>query len=149
MANTFNASASSTIKEISIVHNEVTDFVTFLRDTVQPAIGTSYNQVLNIPAKATRLINAKTRFDSLSIPGATVTSILEKLFGYGTWTATHTTDLNSIVTKAGTLRGLIESNVGQFPASYNVDHQLEYVTANAATQTALNNQINDILTHVA
>lgn len=147
MANTFNENARSQQQQVEIYHNEIANFILFLRG-VQADIGTDYKFALQIPARATRLINAKSTFDALSLDSVLVKRLLEKDKGYIDWTPTHTSDVNSIVSKATTLRTLVENNVDRFPASYSASHQLQYVTANAATQTALNNQINSILTHV-
>lgn len=148
MANTINIDAHSQIQEVTVIHNEVSSFARFLRDDVQPNIGSTYNRVLEIPRRVTRLESAKSHFDNLGLAEAVTKAILEKDQGYVDWTATHTADLNSIVSKALTLRTLIENNVAQFPGSYDAAHNLVYVTANQATQDALNGQINDILTHV-
>ena len=148
MANTINIDASSQLREVNIIHNQVSEFCLFLRDVVQPGIGTSYSQVLQIPAKAKRLIDAKTRFDGLGFSGAKTKSALENDLDYSDWTATHTSDMNDIITKAATIQSFIESNVANFPASYNAQHQLQYVTASQQVQDDLNTQINSILTHV-
>lgn len=148
MANTINVDADSQIKDVTWIHGEIAEFVKFLRDSVQPAIGTSYGNAVKIPARAQRLIDAKTLFDSKNHSGAVTKAIMEKDKGYDDWTAMHTTDLNSIITKAAAIRDLIEANIAQFPPSYDASHQMVFVTASAGTQTALNNEINDILTHV-
>lgn len=148
MANTFNADASSQIRSVVLLHREIAEYVGFLRDVVQPAIGTSYNDAVKIPARSQRVIDAKALFDGFGYPGATTKAILEKDMGYSDWTATHTADLNDIVTKAAALRDLVEANIAQFPPSYDGEHKMVFVTANTATQNALNSNINDILTHV-
>jgi len=149
VANTINIDASSQLTEVTLIHSQVADFCRFLRDQVKPAIGTSYKLALNIPAKAQKLINDKAAFDNLSFSGALTKRILEKDLGYTDWTATHTTDLNGIIAKAATIQAFIESEVAKtptsFPASYNANHEIQYITASAQLQTDLTAQIDSII----
>ncbi len=144
---TFNTGASLESRAVNIIHNEVAAFLEFLRLQVKPDVGTKYIYVTQIPPKATRLINAKAVFDAAGLDAALIKRALETEKNYVDWTATHTADLAGVVSQAAVLRTLIENNIDEFPATYDANHQLEYVTASPAIQASLLTEIELVLDH--
>lgn len=145
MANTINADASNQARDVDIFHNQIVAYINFIANDVESKIGTEYSGALEIPARAQRLIAADAAFTAKGHAGSITKKLLENNFGYDNWAGANTTDVSGLVAGAATIRDAIEAMTADFPASYDANHKMVYVTASAGAQAALQAAINAAL----
>ena len=140
-----NAESINDVREVSQIHSVVVDFGIFIAKILND-VGSDYSTLIDLPARVSSLMNSKARFDALNISNARIQTILERNYGYADFSV-DIADFGAVFTKAPAFRGIVETNISALPASYSVDHKLQWVTASAGVQSAITANCNNILQH--
>ena len=140
-----NAESINDVREVSQIHSVVVDFGIFVAKILSD-VGSDYSTLIDLPARVSSLMNSKARFDALNISNARIQTILERNYGYSDFSV-DIADFGAVFTKAPAFRGIVETNITELPASYSVDHKIQWVTASAGVRSAITSNCNNILQH--
>ena len=104
-----------------------------------------YREVANLPTAAIRATDARSFYDSQSVPGSEAKRIADGLYGYSDFPA-EIADFNAIFTKADQIRIQVDTGYdsGLLPPTLNdANGRPEYTSVDATFRTELIAALND------